>query len=334
MEEWIRQEKIVFPDPTDERVVLWKTMDELLAAIDSRDVPVTPKKKNPLLTRDTPNLEFWVGKPVSFGRLGFKKHWRDLRSHTNPVSSWIARLNEDADEEEIATLRSREAGEGTGVLEKIFGKKVFSYPKPPSLIQQLVAQATDLDGLVVDFFGGSGTTAQAVLDQNAQDGGNRRFILVSSTEATEAEPNKNICRDVCAPRVKAIISGFAGKGPIGGDFMYLRTRRIAPGKLLDIDHAQVWTALQLLHGETVSPFVETPFLWAGDEDEAVCYVPRFRREDAPALRRKVKEAGAVALYSWQPQVVRQHVRAGHVTHLPIPETLARRFGLNLGGSPV
>jgi len=45
MEEWIRQEKIIFPDPREERVVVWKTMDELLAAIDAKDVPATPKKK-------------------------------------------------------------------------------------------------------------------------------------------------------------------------------------------------------------------------------------------------------------------------------------------------
>ena len=75
------------------------------------------------------------------------------------------------------------------------------------------------------------------------------------------------------------------------------------------------------------------FVWAGDEDEAVCYVPRFRREDAPALRKAMKRSAAVALYSWQPRALAQHVRAGHVSHLPIPETLARRFGLHHGGKP-
>ena len=114
-EEWIRQEKIVFPVPSEERVQTWNSLEQLLAAIDGGDIPVTPKKKNPLLTRETPNLEFWVGKPVGFGRPAFKKHWLDLRSYTNPVSSWIARLNEDIDDEEELTLRSREAGEGTGV---------------------------------------------------------------------------------------------------------------------------------------------------------------------------------------------------------------------------
>jgi adenine-specific DNA-methyltransferase len=129
MEEWIRRKKIVFPEPSEERVVIWNSKEALLAAIRANDVPVTPKKRNPLLSMDTPNLEFWVGKPVGFGRPGFKKHWRDLRSYTNPVSSWIARMAEDSNEDDFVTLRSREAGEGTGVLEKIFGRKPFNNPK-------------------------------------------------------------------------------------------------------------------------------------------------------------------------------------------------------------
>ena len=332
MEEWIRQKKIIFPVASEERAHTWSSLEQLLAAVDAGDVPVTPKKKNLLLTRDTPDLEFWVGKPVGFGRPGFKKHWLDLRSYTNPVSSWIARLNEDIDDEEELTLRSREAGEGTGVIEKIFGRKVFSYPKPPSLIQQLVAQATDTDSIVLDFFAGSGTTAQAILDQNVEDGGRRRFIMVSSTEATEDEPDKNVCRDVCAPRVKAVIEGFGSRKGTGGDFAYLRSRRISAGQLLDIDHAQVWTALLLLHDLPLNPFdAAAAFSWAGDSTESICYLPRFTREQAPELRRMVRTAEAVVLYSWQPDFVRQHIRAAHISHQPIPEGLARRFGLFLSG---
>ena len=333
MEEWVRQEKIVFPDPADEKCVVWKSMEELLTSIDANEVPVTPKKKNLLITRDIPNLEFWLNKPVAFGRPGFKKHWRDLRSHTNPVSSWIARLAEDVNEDDVASLRSREAGEGTGVLEKIFGKKVFNYSKPPSLMKQLIAQATDPNSLVLDFFAGSGTTAQATLEQNAEDGGNRRFILVSSTEATEEEPNKNICLDVCAPRLKAVIAGFRGQQATSGDFAYLRTHRIQSGRLLEIEHAQVWIALQLAHFDKFSHYEEAPFLWAGNEESAICYVPRFRREFAATLRGKVKESASVAFYSWQPQTLRQHIRDSHVTHLSVSDTLTRRFGLNLTLSP-
>jgi adenine-specific DNA-methyltransferase len=191
--------------------------------------------------------------------------------------------------------------------------------------------------LVLDFFAGSGTTGHAVAKLNAEDGGTRRFILVSNTEATTENPDKNLCRDTCAERVRRVMQGYTNaEGEavpgLGGDFAYLRTRRIPVGSLLEIEHSQVWTALQLAHCDTLIPFKEGSYLWAGDENEAICYVPRFRKEDAPALREAVRSCSAVTLYSWQPQFVQQQVSAPHVTHLPIPETLALRFGVHKEGT--
>lgn len=327
MEEWIRRDKIVFPKPDDEEVVVWNSIDEIYAAIEAGNIPVTPKKKNPLLSKETPDLEFWVGKPVGFGRPGFKKHWKDLRSHTNPVGSWIARLNEKIEEDDYINLRSREAGEGTGVIEKIFGKKVFSYPKPPSLMQQLVEQATDNEDIVLDFFGGSGTTAHAVLQQNIDDNCRRRFFIVSNTEASKKEPDKNICKDVCAPRIEAVINGFGENEPTGGDFAYLRCRRISPGRLLDIEHEQVWTALQMIHGDTLAAHEEEDFLIVKEGDSALAYVPRFKKALVPKLREALEGCVSAIVYSWQPELLRQQVRSSNVQHEAIPESLARRFGL-------
>jgi adenine-specific DNA-methyltransferase len=200
-------------------------------------------------------------------------------------------------------------------------------------MKQLISQATDENSIVLDFFAGSGTTAQAVLEQNADDEGKRRFIIVSSTEATNDEPEKNICRDVCAVRVKAVIEGFGGNPGTGGDFAYLRTNRVMPGELLEIQHSQVWLALQLAKLDKLQPFEAAPFLWAADENSALCYIPRFRREFAAALRSKVKESGEVAVYSWQPQLLRQHIRDPCVTHFSVSESLTRWFGLNLTLTP-
>ncbi len=227
---------------------------------------------------------------------------------------------------------------GANELAEIFHdeKKVFSFSKPSGLIKELLSFATGPDDLVLDFFAGSGTTAHAVHKLNAEDGGRRRVILVSSTEATEDAPEKNLCRDVCATRVRRVIEGYTtasgeAVAGVGGDFAYLRARRIPVGEMLEINHAEVWTAVQLAHGAALTPFAEGPWMLAGDEDEAVCYVPRFDRADAPALRAALRGSRSVALYSWQPATVRQHLRAAHITHLPIPETLARRFGLLQGG---
>jgi adenine-specific DNA-methyltransferase len=61
---------------------------------------------------------------------------------------------------------------------------VFDFPKPVRLIQHLIRITTGTGDLVLDFFAGSGTTAQAVMDQNAIDGGIRKFILVQLPEPT------------------------------------------------------------------------------------------------------------------------------------------------------
>lgn len=77
---------------------------------------------------------------------------------------------------------------------------VFITPKPTWLIQRILQIATDKDSLVLDSFAGSGTTAHAVLKQNAEDGGNRHFILV--------EMDNTIAQTVTAERVKRVSQGY------------------------------------------------------------------------------------------------------------------------------
>lgn len=342
IEELIRKKEIWFPATRDADVLRFDNREKLLQAIRSGKGPILPKKKKPLLREGLPDLDFWIGKPIAPGRPSRKDFLKNKEKMVAPVSSWIAGEKEKVDylydeqEEQIELLRSARGGEGNDVLVSILGQKTFHHPKPPSLIRGLVQQATGPNDLVLDFFAGSGTTAQAVLELNQSEGeaGQRRFILVSSTEATEDEPEKNVCRDICAVRVGNVIRGYGNAPALGGAFAYLVTKRIPAGELLEIEHAQVWTALQLIHLDSFSVYEETPFLWAGDEDAAICYVPRFRREFVSALRSKVKEAASVAVYSWQPQTLSQHIPDGHVTHLPVSETLTRRFGLDLTLSPV
>ena len=80
--------------------------------------------------------------------------------------------------------------EGSKAIRDVFGEKAFNYAKPPSLIRELVRQASSPGDLILDFFAGSATTAQAVMELNAEDDSQRRFIMVSSTEATPDEPDK------------------------------------------------------------------------------------------------------------------------------------------------
>ena len=327
MEEFISRRQILFPQ--EQRVVQWDTMDELFSAIDAGDVPKAGK--TPLLRRELPDLEFWVGKPVGFGRPRFKRFRADLLNATQPVSSWIVPKSEAGAYEAENSFISGTNQEGATALSAIMGRKSFNYPKPPSLIKELIAQATpDKTGLVLDFFAGSGTTAQVVLELNAADGGDRSFIMVSSTESTEKEPAKNICRDVCAPRVRGVIDGYGKQAGTGGGFAYLRAAKLPQETLaFDLRHDQVWLALQLIHSGTVSPYdPATPVqILRGMDGPDVLYVASLDE----AARRHLKEGFAGSLqpavvYTWQPGPVRQLVELDSVRVEKIPEYLMLRFG--------
>ena len=107
----------------------------------------------------------------------------------------------------------RDAGstqKSTRELKEVFeGKKVFDYPKPIDLIKRIITIGSRDDEVVLDFFAGSGTTAHAVLQQNAEDGFNRRFILVQLPEPCEqgSEALKlgyNTLIDICVDRIKRV----------------------------------------------------------------------------------------------------------------------------------
>lgn len=85
-------------------------------------------------------------------------------------------------------------------LKKLFdGKAFFDYPKPVDLIKRCIQLYSDKDSVVLDFFSGSGTTAHAVMQLNAEDGGDRKFIMVQLPEKTDgkSEANKEGYKDIC-----------------------------------------------------------------------------------------------------------------------------------------
>lgn len=96
---------------------------------------------------------------------------------------------------------------GTREVDGLLGEDVFGFPKPSELIRYLLSftvnEADNKNDLILDLFGGSGTTAHAVLDLNKQDGGNRRFILVQLPEPTELKDYPTIA-DVTKERVRRV----------------------------------------------------------------------------------------------------------------------------------
>lgn len=93
----------------------------------------------------------------------------------------------------------------TIIVKNIFGENVFSFPKPVELISRILQIAGNKNSIILDFFAGSGTTGQAVMELNKQDGGNRRFILCTNNE-------NNICEEVTYQRLKTVITGKRANG--------------------------------------------------------------------------------------------------------------------------
>ena len=94
---------------------------------------------------------------------------------------------------------------GTSGLKDILGEKRFSYPKPLELITEILRAISKENSIVLDFFAGSGTTGHAVIELNAEQHSNRRFILCTNNEG-------NICKSVTYPRIKTVITGRRDDG--------------------------------------------------------------------------------------------------------------------------
>lgn len=153
----------------------------------------------------------WFGKNgTSFPRK--KRFLSEVQSGRTPDTWW----------------RNEEVGhnqEGARELKKVIGFVSFNNPKPTRLINRILQIATKKDSTVLDFFAGSGTTAQAVLELNKQDSGNRRFILCTNNE-------NNICEEVTYQRIKTVITGRRKDGSvysegIPANLKYYRTDFVA-----------------------------------------------------------------------------------------------------------
>ncbi len=160
-----------------------------------------------------------IEKKLQSGEIRFTADGKAIRRRTYladmealpPSTLWIE-LEE--------TAHNRQAkSELKAIFSELLASELFSTPKPARFLQRILELATDKDSLILDSFAGSGTTAHAVLKQNVEDGGSRRFILV--------EMDAGIAQNVTAERVKRVAQGYTNaKGQavagLGGGFQFCR----------------------------------------------------------------------------------------------------------------
>ena len=135
--------------------------------------------------------------------LGLKKGEYILIPKPNGMNIVGKLRNIKADSSKFYSILKHLSANGIKDLQALDLDKYFSYPKPVSLVQELVAGITIFsskdEDIILDFFSGSATTAQAVMQQNYEDGGNRRFIMVQLPEETDekSEAYKAGYRNIC-----------------------------------------------------------------------------------------------------------------------------------------
>lgn len=125
---------------------------------------------------------------------------------------------------------------GTALLKRIFGnKKVFNNPKPVDLIKDIILLSSNNNSLIVDFFAGSGTTAQALLELNRDNPESNRKLIICTNNENE------ICETVTLPRIKSVIKGYTYKvkrreieiDGTGNNLKYFKTSFVANNRNKD-----------------------------------------------------------------------------------------------------
>ena len=168
---------------------------------------------------------------ILFGKKGesgpqLKVFWEDKKDYGEVEISWWGDSSLDIFIEDGIDYESASewtnygtTTNGSKLLQYLFdSEKVFNNPKPIELLKHIVRIGSNENDIILDSFAGSGTTAHAVLDFKNEADGNRKFILVQMTEATEEEPKKNICKDITRERIKRAIDKYG----YDAGFKYLR----------------------------------------------------------------------------------------------------------------
>lgn len=117
----------------------------------------------------------------------FKRYKNSMSILTEPVNSLFAIENDFMNQSATTELKS------------LFDESIFSYPKPVLFINKIIKYADTNDSIILDFFSGSATTAHAVMQLNAEDGGKRKFIMVQLQEecAENSEAYKAGYKNIC-----------------------------------------------------------------------------------------------------------------------------------------
>ena len=188
------------------------------------DLSVGPAVQENIYTITTPsgrNVEPPAGRSWSLSRKAFRERLEDNRIWFGPNGDNVPAMKRFLSElrktgiTPMTIWKHPEVDHSQGATQKLAklfdGKKYFDYPKPVTLIERCLQLYSDKDSIILDFFSGSGTTAHAVMQLNAEDGGNRQYIMVQLPEETPEDSEARKAGYKTIPEIAKVRIRRAGK---------------------------------------------------------------------------------------------------------------------------
>ena len=210
-----------YSNPDNDPRGVWKASDLSVG-------PAVQENIYPITTPSGRVVEPPAGRSWSLSRKAFRERLEDNRIWFGPNGDNVPAMKRFLSElrktgiTPMTIWKYTEVDHSQGATQKLAqlfnGKKYFDYPKPVSLIERCLQLYSDKDSLILDFFSGSATTAHAVMRLNAEDGGNRKFIMVQLPELTDEKSEaykagyKNIC-EIGKERIRRAGAKIKGENP-------------------------------------------------------------------------------------------------------------------------
>jgi len=236
---------------------------------------------------------------------------------------------------------------GKNDLAKFDLEEKFEYPKPVGLIKILLDTVLNKKIIILDFFAGSGTTGQALLELNNEDEGNRQFILVTNNE-------NNILEEVCYPRIKRVIKGYTNKEgekyvALGNSLKFYRTAFIGKNNILNatdedkVELARNAGELLSIAENTLELVKQDDYYQLFEDQSQEKYTAVYFREELEKFEefvemvKKLKRKTTVYVFSWgNDEFIDDFREIKDVTVKTIPQPILEIYKniYNFGGSNV
>jgi len=177
-------------------------------------------------------LGCWTWALEKFNRQKNEIAIQKTRSGYSVIKKIYTEESERSIENSSKSIVNFSSAQGTTILTEILGKKFNNNPKNIDMIKYFIELYNNKNATVLDFFAGSGTTGQAVLELNAEDNGERQFILVTNNDITDTT-SKGIATDVTSKRLKRVMTGKCYDGT--SDFDWAKENKPLGDNLLVLD---------------------------------------------------------------------------------------------------